>query len=129
MEREKIVIEGYDFSTLEEFYGVIGQAILGPNYSGYGNLDWLNDVLFLHRHETGGSYTFIWRHSSESRQRLGYSETVRQLEQRKVPRFPFGTSGVVSDLEQARQGKGPTVFDWLVEVIERSGDFVHLRLE
>jgi RNAse (barnase) inhibitor barstar len=126
---ELITIDGRDFATLEEFYGVIARAIISPNHSGSGNLDWLNDILSWPCGAWMAPYTLVWRNAEESGRRLGHGETVRQLEQRKVPRFPFGDSKAVSDINAARHGKGPTVFDWLIEVIERNGEYVKLRLE
>jgi len=124
-----IIIDGRDFSTLEEFYRVIGRAIIGPEHSGSGNLDWLNDILSWPCGEEVAPYTLLWRHAEESRRRLSHAETVRQLEQRKVRRFPFGDSKAVSDLDAAQRGEGPTVFDWLIEVIEGNGEYVKLQLE
>jgi hypothetical protein len=67
-------------------------------------------------------YTLIWRNSEESRRQLGHAETVRQMEQRKVWRFPFGDCTAVSDIDAARRGEGPTVFDWLIEMIDRNSE-------
>jgi len=125
----EITIDGRDFTTLEGFYGAIGRAVIGPNHPDSGNLDWLNNILSWPCGEEMAPYTLVWRNSEESRRRLGHAETVRQMEQRKVWRFPFGDAKAVSDIEAARRGEGPTVFDWLVEVIERNGQYVRLRLE
>jgi RNAse (barnase) inhibitor barstar len=124
-----ITIDGQDFSTLEEFYQTIGRIIIGSHYAGSGNLDWLNDILFWPCGEEMTPYTLIWRNSEESRRRLGHTETVRQMEQWKVWQFPFGNSKAVSDIDRARHGEGPTVFDWLVEVIERNSEYVSLVLK
>jgi hypothetical protein len=126
-----VIIDGRDFSTLEEFFQVFGRHWLGTGYDGAGgNLDWFNDILWWPAGEEGGRYTLVWRNANESRQRLGYGETVRQLEQRGVKRFPNEfTCRAVSDLNQARLGRGPTVFDWLLEIIEDNRECVELRLE
>jgi RNAse (barnase) inhibitor barstar len=128
--REEIIIDGRDFSNLEGFYGAVGRAIIGPEHPDSGNLDWLNDILSWPCGEEMTPYSLVWRNSEESRRRLGHAETIRQMEQRKVWRFPFGHgSKGVSDIDAAHRGEGPTVFDWLVEVIERNGEYVRLRLE
>jgi RNAse (barnase) inhibitor barstar len=124
-----VTIDGQDFDTLEEFYRVIGRAIIGPDYNGSGNLDWLNDILSWPCGEEMVPYTLLWHNADESRRRLGHTETVRQLEQRKVPRFPFGQCEHVSTIEAAQRGEGPTVFDWIIEVIERNREYVTLKLE
>ena len=59
-----------------------------------------------------------WKNSTLSRVRLGYDETVRQLTRRLTRCHPSNRQSVGKDLERAQQGAGPTVFDWLVEIIE-----------
>jgi hypothetical protein len=125
----EITIDGRDFSTLEGSYGAIGRAIIGPDQPDAGNLDWLNDILFWPCGETMAPYTLVWRNADESRRRLGHTEAIRQMEQRKVWRFPFGDAQAVSDIDLARRGEGPTVFDWLIEMIRRNGEYVRLRVE
>ena len=71
----------------------------------------------------------VWRNSDESRRRLGHQETVRQLESRGLDRFPSGGAKAVSEIHEARRGEGPTVFDWLVEIILDNKQYVELRLE
>jgi hypothetical protein len=52
------------------------------------------------------------------------------LELRGAERFPNEyTSRSVSDITEARRGHGPTVFDWLLEIIEDNRDCVELHLE
>jgi uncharacterized protein (TIGR02996 family) len=125
----KITIDGRDFSTLEGFIGTLGRAIYGEDHQDTANLDWLNDILAWRRGELMSTYTLVWRNSEESRQRLGHAETVREMEKRKERRFPFGLAKAVSDIEEARRGEGPTVFDWIMELIELNSKYVRLRLE
>jgi hypothetical protein len=56
---------------------------------------------------------------------LGYPETVRQLEVRLERCHPSAREEVWRKLALARSGCGPTVFDWLVEII---GDHGGVRL-
>jgi hypothetical protein len=51
---------------------------------------------------------------------------VRQLEKRLTQCHPDNREIVQADLERARRGEGPTVFDWLVEIIR---DNSHVRFE
>jgi len=130
MEAEKIItIDGREFSTLEDFYHVIGQLIEGPGDHRRGNLDWFNDILYWPYSEHGARYTLVWRNSDISRKRLGHEETVRQLERRNAEQFPDGEAKMVSDISEARRGIGPTVFDWLLEIIDDNREYVDLRLE
>ena len=124
-----ITIDGRDFSTLDEFYDVVGRLIAGSDCPGRGNLDWFNDILYWPYGEKGARYTLVWRNSDESRRRLGHKETVRQLEIRGLDRFPCGEAKAVSEIREARRGTGPTVFDWLLEIIVGNREYVELRLE
>ena len=62
-----------------------------------------------------------WVNSALSAERLGYPETVRQLQLRLTRCHPSNRARFAAELEQARQGVGPTVFDWLVEIIKIHG--------
>jgi hypothetical protein len=56
-----------------------------------------------------------------SQRRLGYDETVRQLELRLQRCHPSNRKSVAEELAQAQAHTGPTVFDWLVEIIRIHG--------
>jgi RNAse (barnase) inhibitor barstar len=128
-------IDGRDFSTLEEFYAVISRVLI-PG-AGWGhNLDAFNDILRGGFGTPEGGFVLQWKNSDLSRERLGYSETVRQLEQRLSRCHPLNQQHVSEDLRRAKEGAGPTVFDWLVEIIHIHGaggaeeeDVVELVLE
>lgn len=65
-----------------------------------------------------------WRDHQVSRQHLDYPETARQLEIRLSRCHPK----VGADLAAAREERGTTVFDWLVEIFEdRAPDALRLR--
>lgn len=113
------VIEGSRITTLEDFWREIGEAVNGPGGYFGKNLDAFNDCL------RGGYYpqdteecAFLWRDHELSRHRLGYPETVRQLELRLGRCHPSNRERVASELADARFGKGSTVFDWLVSIFE-----------
>jgi RNAse (barnase) inhibitor barstar len=112
------VINGEQVTTLEGFWQLIGEAVNGPGGYFGRSLDALNDCL------RGGfgtpdddDFRFDWKHHDISRSNLGYSETIRQLEHRLARCHPANRPRVAQDLADARAGKGPTVFDWLVEII------------
>jgi RNAse (barnase) inhibitor barstar len=119
-------IDGNDFFTLEEFYAVIGRTLI-PVQPWGENLDAFNDILFWPV-EGGEPYRLVWRNSDLSRLRLGYPETMRQLEKRLSRCHPANVPLVAKELEMASRGEGPTVFDWLVEIIEGNREFVVLQL-
>jgi RNAse (barnase) inhibitor barstar len=119
-------IEGVAFNSLEGFYDEIERQLLGGDSFGR-NLDALHDIL-------GGDFAALprefgleWIDSALSRQRLGYAETARQLRLRLERCHHSNRAALRADLEAAERGEGPTVFDWLIDIIRSHGN-VKLRL-
>ncbi len=112
------VIDGRRFSTLEDFFKEVSNALV-PSVSWARNLDAFDDLLRGGFGTPGEGFRIRWTHHAESRRRLGYGETVRQLQSRLQRSHPTDRSGVLLDLEQALRNQGPTVFEWLIEVIQR----------
>jgi hypothetical protein len=106
-----------DFATLEEFYGVVSRMLIPGAMWGH-NLDAFNDILRGGFGTPEGGFILRWKNSTVSRERLSYPETVRQLDRRLSRCHPSNRQSVGQQLELARLGVGPTVFDWLVEIIE-----------
>ena len=128
-------IDGKNFTTLEGFYDEFSQCVLGSTIWGH-NLDAFNDVLRGGFGTPDGGFVLRWKRHDVSRERLGYPETVRQLEFRLKRCHPDNREAVGRDLANAQQGRGPTVFDWLIEIIHDHGaggseevDGVELKLE
>ena len=109
------MIEGAQVTSLERFWDVIGEAVNGPGGYFGRNLDALADCLGG-GFGTPDEFTFEWRDHELSRRHLGYPETVRQLELRLARAHPDNRPAVLADLAAARAGRGPTVFDWLLDV-------------
>ncbi|WP_097239016.1 MULTISPECIES: barstar family protein [unclassified Streptomyces] len=112
------VIDGRKIGTLEDFWDVVGQEIGDDGYFGR-NLDAFADCL------RGGygtpddeDWVIEWRDHEVSRRNLGYPETARQLQLRLARCHPANREYVAAELAAARAGKGATVFDWLVRIIE-----------
>jgi hypothetical protein len=110
-------IDGRDFSTLEEFAQVVSQ-VLFDGYQWRGNLDAFNDILRGGFGTPDDGFILRWKNSELSRQRLGYGETIRWLEERAVNCHPSNREHMRDLLSKARRNEGETVFDWLVEIIE-----------
>jgi len=64
-----------------------------------------------------GGFVLIWRNHELSRERLGYKETVRQLRHRLERCHPSNIPHAQEELTVAEKNEGPTVFDWLIEII------------
>lgn len=109
-------IDGHDFATLDEFYDIVSRVLI-PGAEWGRNLDAFNDILRGGFGTPEGGFILRWVNADLSRERLGYPETVRQLERRLARCHPTNRGYVAADLDRARQGVGPTVFDWLVEII------------
>ncbi|MFF4607825.1 barstar family protein [Streptomyces sp. NPDC001339] len=115
----KYVLEGAQIRTLEDFWRVIGEAINGPDGYFGKNLDAFADCL------SGGfgtpdddDYEVEWRDHQVSREHLGYAETARQLEILLSRCHPTNRPAFSAELADAREKRGTTVFDWLLEIFE-----------
>jgi RNAse (barnase) inhibitor barstar len=135
MRKATYEIDGNDFSTLEEFYAEISRVLI-PGASWGHNLDAFNDILRGGFGTPEEGFILRWKNSRLSRERLGYPETVQQLQMCLGRCHPTNRPWVLEELEIARIGVGPTVFDWLVEIIQihcpggrEEGDGVELVLD
>jgi RNAse (barnase) inhibitor barstar len=73
-------VDGSRFSTLDECAAEFTRA-LGLTMPWNGNLDAFNDFLRGGFGTPDEGFILIWQHSDLSRQRLGYGETLRWLEE------------------------------------------------
>ncbi len=128
-------INGDAFSTLEEFYEEVSRKVI-PEASWGRGLDAFNDILRGGFGTPDEGFVLRWSNSELSKRRLNYKETVRQLELRLQRCHPTNRDYVAADLGRAKKGMGPTVFDWIVEIIqdhgvggEESEDGVELELK
>lgn len=109
-------IDGNEFETLEGFFAEISRVLI-PGASWGRDLDAFNDVLWGGFGTPSEGFTLRWKNHDVSRGRLGYSETLRQLESRAAYCHPSNSAQVRGDLERARSHIGPTAFDWLLEIL------------
>jgi RNAse (barnase) inhibitor barstar len=113
-------IDGERISTLEDFYDEI-ERVLIPGVTWGRNLDALNDLLRGGFGTPPGGFLLRWTRHAVSRERLGYSETVRVLERRMQTCHPESRRHVGRELEAARAGVGDTIFDSVVRIIRDHG--------
>jgi hypothetical protein len=123
------VLDGARVAGLEGFWDEVERVLLPPTTVWGRSLDAFNDVL------RGGFGTpddgFVLRivHASKLREALGHHETSRWLEARLPDVHASNVSGFTQRLDEARAGRGPTLFDELVDILhERAGDDVTLEL-
>ncbi len=113
-------IDGRNFSTLEAFYDEINRVLI-PDAEWGHNLDAFNDILRGGFGTPDEGFVLRWNNAAISRERLGYPETIRQLEQRLERCHPLNRPHVMRELERAKAQQGSTVFDWLIEIIRDHG--------
>jgi RNAse (barnase) inhibitor barstar len=117
MAKRTYEIDGRRFSTLEGFYDEISQVLM-PGTRWGRNLDAFNDILRGGFGTPEDGFILRWQNSQLSRERLSYPETVHRLEMQLDRCHPSNREQVAKALERARECVGPTVFDWLVEIIQ-----------
>ncbi len=134
--KPEVIIDANQFSDLTGFAQHFSEVALGGQYRWNGSLDAFNDILRGGFGTPEGGYTIVWRDSAISRERLGYGETIKWLEERVQNCHPTNVPIMKQELAEARQGIGQTLFDMLVEIIRDHGpdgqeaeDQVDLRLE
>lgn len=114
------VLDGARIGSLEQFYDEVSEVLIPGAYWGR-NLDAFDDILRGGFGTPEGGFVIRWSGAGVSRENLGHAETVRQLELRLERCHPSNRDKVERDLENARLGVGPTVFDWLIEIIHYHG--------
>jgi RNAse (barnase) inhibitor barstar len=112
-------IDGSNFEDLDGFFDEIN-AKLGLASWGR-NLDAFNDTLRGGFGTPEGGFVLRWANSERSQEALGWETTARYLEQKRHRCHPANVASVEADLEAARRGEGPTLFEILVEIIRRHG--------
>lgn len=133
--KQKLHIDGYEFSTLEGFYDQVGLRII-PGAEWGRNLNAFNDILRGGFGTPEEGFIFCWDNHEISKQKLGHDETARQLRKRLERCHPSNTASVENDFAEALRREGPTVFDWIVEIIrchcpggDEEGDGIELILQ
>src|SRR5262249_33668233 len=95
--------------------------VLVPEAEWGRNLDAFNDILRGGFGTPEDGFQLRWINSERSRSVLGYAETIRQLKKRLQNCHPTNRTAVARDLAEARNHCGPTVFDWLIEIVQTHG--------
>lgn len=128
------VIDGSQTVSLEAFFDQFSAVVLTEHR--VRNLNAFNDVLRGGFGTPDEGFILRWVNSATSRKLLGYAETVKLLELQLERCHPDNRQVIERDLVNARHGVGPTVFDWLIEIIsvhgaggEEAEDNVQLVLE
>lgn len=118
-----IEIDGNDFHTLEEFYAVFSQRVLGTTDWGH-NLDAFNDVLSWIETPDGEPFTLVWHNAAKSQQDFGYAATAAFFRQR-LP-HSHNPEATQNQLNEALREEGDTIWDWLLEIFDDNRCYVRV---
>jgi len=119
--KPRLIIDGAAFDTLEGFLGHFSEVASLEGVRLSHSLDAFNDVLRGGFGTPEGGFILEWRNHARSRRCLGHPETVRWLESMLESCHPNHSPDVLSRLDAARSFEGPTVFDFLVQIIADHG--------
>lgn len=126
MEQAVFEIDGTAFEDFDGFIREFDRGFVsrvGGNWT--GNLDAFNDYLSW----ADTPCAIRWRQSNKSRDSLGHAAMAEWLTGNLTRCHPANVESVQERLDNARNGNGPTLFDWLVEIIHDNEDYVELILE
>ncbi|KAA2223759.1 ribonuclease inhibitor [Chryseobacterium sediminis] len=128
--RKMIVIHGGHFSSLEGFYEEASSALMKDTDWKVGTLDGFDDILYGGFGVIDGKeeIEIIWKESQKSKENLGFNATREFYENKIRQGKPFNIELIQQKLDELTAGKGQTLFEILVEIIESHANII-LRLE
>jgi RNAse (barnase) inhibitor barstar len=120
MLKPTIEVDGARFDSLAGFWSEISTRVI-PGAEWGRNFDAFNDVLRGGFGTPDGGFRLRWVNFERSKEVLGYSETVRWLEDTLQRCHPENDDVVKKEIERARRGEGPTVADMILAIIKIHG--------
>ena len=106
------VINGGHFSDLEGFYEEISELFMNDEDWKVGTLDGFDDILY------GVNSDITWKDSQKSREDLGFDLTKEFYENKIRIGKPLNVDLIQRKLGDLMDGKGQTLFEILIEIIE-----------
>lgn len=110
------VLDGGRTTTLKAFYAEIRRVLLAGQAWGE-TFDDLDQILRGNYGSVPAKFRLVWSHAEIARSALGCSETADQLTQQLRDCHPTVLIKTAWALRSALREQGPTVYDWLVELI------------
>ncbi|HEY1187162.1 MAG TPA: hypothetical protein VGE74_05860 [Gemmata sp.] len=132
-EKPTFVIDGANFRDFAGFIEECNRGFIRETSGGgecHGSVDALHDYLYWGPYN-GGLWTptvIVWRNATKSRIDLGHRAMASWLEENSRECHYSNVLSVLRRLEDARQYRGPTLFDWLAGIVTAPAH-VELRLE
>jgi RNAse (barnase) inhibitor barstar len=117
---QEYVIDGTRITSLAAFYDEISRVLI-PGAKWGRNLDAFDDILEGGFGTPAGGFTMKWSNAAFSKEKLGYAETSRFLEEKLRRCHPSNRESVRAELANARASTGPTLYDWIIEIIRDHG--------
>lgn len=113
---KRYVIDGRGVGTFDDFIEATNTGLIrsvGGEWD--GNLDALNDYLYW---PEGESYELEILGAQVCATRLGHVAMARWLHENLEHCHPSARAGVEQRLERAQEGRGQTLFQFVLEVVE-----------
>ncbi|MDH6254322.1 hypothetical protein M2347_004049 [Chryseobacterium sp. H1D6B] len=114
------VINGGHFFDLSGFYEEVSSVLMKDADWKVGSLDGFNDILYggFGVFENGDTVQLTWKESQKSKQDLGFEATKEFYENKIKQGKPFNIELIQEKLDELIDGKGQTLFEILIEIIE-----------
>ncbi|SHL34885.1 hypothetical protein SAMN05444267_101659 [Chryseobacterium polytrichastri] len=124
--RKRTVINGSHFSNLAGFYEEVSKVLTKDINWKVGTLDGFNDILYggFGIFENDDEVEILWEESEKSRKDLGFEATKEFYENKIKQGKPFNVELIQEKLNKLIEGKGQTLFDVLLEIIEEHKNIV-----
>ncbi len=115
-----IVIHGGHFSSLNGFYEEVSRVLMKDTDWKVGSLDGFDDILYggFGVFENQEEVEIVWKESQKSKEDLGLIATQEFYENKIRQGKPFNVELAQQKLNDLIDGKGQTLFDILIEIIE-----------
>ncbi len=115
-----IVIHGGHFSSLNGFYEEVSRTLMKDTDWKVGTLDGFDDILYggFGVFENQEEVEIVWKESQKSKEDLGLIATQEFYENKIKQGKPFNVELAQQKLNDLIDGKGQTLFDILIEIIE-----------
>ena len=110
--KKMTVINGGHFSDLEGFYEEISELFMNDEDWKVGTLDGFDDILYRIDSD------ITWKNSQKSKEDLGFDLTKEFYENKIRIGKPFNVDLIQQKLDDLMDGKGQTLFEILIEIIE-----------
>ncbi len=110
--KKMTVINGGHFSDLEGFYNEVSELFMNDEDWRVGTLDGFDDILYRIDSD------ITWKNSQKSKEDLGFDLTKEFYENKIRQGKPFNVKLIQQKLDDLIDGKGQTLFEILVEIIE-----------